>query len=205
MGRQHRLDQELEWPWKTAEETIDGLAQINDQCFDAYDVSAWRAERTPFCKCNQESRNSCRLMIFHRQVPATAFQYTIPQQSSLYRNSLGYSSLTLYQTIQPDQQYAKYSSALKNYPCRRFTNRFRCGCHELRVDSGHFATSSLALTREQQGHEDCGSLGVEDEHQIPSLLWYDSILKAFLQVPAQQSMLATIHQTLFPSDNFCLH
>ena len=46
-----------------------------------------------------------------------------------------HSSLLLCRTLQPEYKYADYLSAVKGYSNRRLLDRFRSGCHGLRVDT----------------------------------------------------------------------
>ncbi len=45
----------------------------------------------------------------------------------------------LYRTMQPEYKSAEYLSVVKCVSNRRLLNRFRTGCHGLRVDTGRWA------------------------------------------------------------------
>ena len=140
---------------------IDGLVEANDEWFDTYESGTWRSELDTFLQVQPGKPESLQTV---EVASIVKFQQQLFNLS--YRVNTGYSSLALYRTIQADHQYAKYLSAVKCYPYRRLISRFRSGCHGLRVDSGRFGKSSLALTREQRCCEVCGSLSVEDEHHF---------------------------------------
>ena len=140
---------------------IDGLVEANDEWFDTYESGTWRSELDTFLQVQPGKPESLQTV---EVASIVKFQQQLFNLS--YRVNTGYSSLALYRTIQLDHQYAKYLSAVKCYPYRRLISRFRSGCHGLRVDSGRFGKSSLALTREQRCCEVCGSLSVEDEHHF---------------------------------------
>ncbi len=50
-----------------------------------------------------------------------------------------HSTLLLYRTLHPEYKYADYLSAVKCWSNRRLIDKFRSGCHGLRVDTGRWA------------------------------------------------------------------
>ena len=95
-----------------------------------------------------------------------------------------HSSLLLYRTLQPEYQYAHYLSEFKCFSDRRLLNRFRSGCHGVRVDTGRWE-NNVHLDRTDRLCLVCSSAhNVEDEHHF----WFDC--------PAYSSIRAS-HANLF--------
>ena len=79
-----------------------------------------------------------------------------------------------------DYVLAPYLSALKSFRNRRLVSRFRCGCHGLHVDTGHF---EFVAQRVDRGHRFClvcASDTAEDErHFVFDCTAYCSIRDRF--------------------------
>lgn len=80
-----------------------------------------------------------------QQQPFHNFDSAFTTERAKYQHAFEYfadvthSSLVLYGTLQPEYKYADYLYVVKCLSNRRLLNRFRSGCHGLRVDTGRWA------------------------------------------------------------------
>lgn len=139
---------------------IDGLVVEDGKTFDTYD-GTWRTQLDLFLEAQPGKPESLEILDVSGIVN---FQQQLFNIS--YRINTGFSSLTLYRSIQPEHQYAQYLSAVKSYPYRRGISRFRCGCHGLHIDTGRFGKGSQHLDRDQRVCQVCHSSCPEDEHHF---------------------------------------
>ena len=85
-------------------------------------------------------------------------------EQTWYQVSL--SSVVRYKQLHQHYVLAPYLSTVKNLRRIVDISRFRCGCHNLHVDTGRFLPVGQKVPREQRLCLVCGSNTAEDEHHF---------------------------------------
>ena len=117
---------------------VDGVQLQNNHVVHSH-KKCWRLNVSAFLATQPRHLGLFEILdvasIVHHQKEAT--------HSALYDNDQ-LSSLALEKNLQPEYKYAQHVSFVTCFSSRRLISRFRCGCHELDVDTRRFRSQQLA-------------------------------------------------------------